>query len=330
MKKKLKWYSFRLRVVVLAASLITLAVGYFAYRCCVAVLLLPMGEGPAGPAVSAEHFEKVWSEERVVLIGVGDSVTRGLGASARHTYFNLLIKNDDEQYPDMKGKSLGNVLPRLEADNRAQDYSVTVEHLERQLPKIEVYPEDVKGVIVITSGGNDLIHDYGRSEPKDGAMYGAKYEQAAGWVDNMKGRIRKLVEGLGAKFPGGCEIFLANIYDPTDGASDPEWVGLPKWKDGSKIVGLANEKIAEVCAEYENVHLVDIHSEFLGHGIHCLEFWRKNYRWGDATWWYFTNLEDPNRRGYDAIRRLFLSEMVKVLPGKLEGLFSYKKEGAGI
>jgi len=330
MKKNLKWYSFRLRVGVLAASLIMLAAGYFVYRCCVGFLLLPMGEGPAGPAVSMEHFEEVWTEESVVLIGVGDSITRGLGASARHTYFNLLVKNDDEQYPDMKGRDLGSVLPKLEAENFAQDYTVTAEHLESQLSKIETYPEEVKGIIVITSGGNDLIHDYGRSEPKDGAMYGARYEQATGWVENMKGRIKGLVEGLTAKFPGGCEIFLGNIYDPTDGASDPEWVGLPKWRDGSKILALANEKIAEVCAEYENVHLVDIHSEFLGHGIHCLEFWRKNYRWGDAHWWYYTNLEDPNRRGYDAIRRLFLVEMVKVLPAKLERLFTYRTAWTGI
>jgi hypothetical protein len=28
-------------------------------------------------------------------------------------------------------------------------------------------------------------------------------------------------------------------------------------------------------------------------------------------YWYATNLEDPNDRGYDAIRRLFLIEMAK-------------------
>ncbi len=28
-------------------------------------------------------------------------------------------------------------------------------------------------------------------------------------------------------------------------------------------------------------------------------------------YWYYTNLEDPNERGYDAIRRLFLLEMME-------------------
>ena len=149
MKKKLKWYSFRLRVWLVIFLLIVMFAVYYGYRLSVGFLLLPMGDGPAGPAVSAEYFEKVWTEERVVLIGIGDSITRGLGASARHTYFNLLVKNDDEQYPDMKGADLGSVLPKLEAENFAQDYTITSEHLERQLPEIEEYPEDVKGIIVI-------------------------------------------------------------------------------------------------------------------------------------------------------------------------------------
>ncbi|MBC8117927.1 MAG: hypothetical protein H7062_26345 [Candidatus Saccharimonas sp.] len=46
-------------------------------------------------------------------------------------------------------------------------------------------------------------------------------------------------------------------------------------------------------------------AEFLGHGIHCTHYW------------YWDNLEDPNDRGYDAIRRLFLIEMARILPAKL-------------
>ena len=29
----------------------------------------------------------------------------------------------------------------------------------------------------------------------------------------------------------------------------------------------------------------------------------------DPHYWYYANLEDPNERGYDAIRRLFLIQM---------------------
>lgn len=54
-----------------------------------------------------------------------------------------------------------------------------------------------------------------------------------------------------------------------------------------------------------------MHAPFLGHGLACTQFWRANYRSEDPHYWYFVNLEDPNERGYDAIRRLFLIEMAK-------------------
>jgi len=60
------------------------------------------------------------------------------------------------------------------------------------------------------------------------------------------------------------------------------------------------------------VHLVDIHTPFLGHGIHCDEPWRKYYHKDDPSFWYAPILEDPNIRGHDAIRRLFLNEMIRV------------------
>lgn len=40
--------------------------------------------------------------------------------------------------------------------------------------------------------------------------------------------------------------------------------------------------------------------------------WRRHYRAEDPHYWYFGNLEDPNDRGYDALRRLFLIEIAGV------------------
>ena len=58
-------------------------------------------------------------------------------------------------------------------------------------------------------------------------------------------------------------------------------------------------------------------AEFLGHGVHCTHFWHREYRPADPHYWYWDNLEDPNDRGYDAIRRLFLIEMARTLPEQL-------------
>lgn len=317
MVSKLKWYRFRLRTLLVVILLVLSAPCYVGYRIYSAVRVLPMGSGPAGPLVSAEGFEGVWCEDEVAFVGMGDSITNGLGASERHHYFTLLQENDDEEYADMAGRELGVVLPGLVARNYALDYTTSRQHVERQLLRLKVQRAGVRGIVVITSGGNDLIHDYGRSEPVDGAMYGCTYEQAVVWTENIKGRIDMLLHGVMERFPGGCDIFLANIYDPTDGVGDPQIKGLPRWRGCSRIVELANVKIGELCAEHENVHLVDIHSEFLGHGFHCRQWWRRHYRADDPHYWYYWNIEDPNPRGYDAIRRLFLLEMVRVLPERL-------------
>jgi lysophospholipase L1-like esterase len=278
---------------------------------------LPVGTGPAGPPVPREPFANVWSADETMLLGLGDSITDGFGASPKHSYFELLVENDDTLYPDMKGRDLKHVFPNLEAMNHAVSYTVSRQHLEQQIPRIAISPDHVNGVVVLTSGGNDLIHDYGRSAPRDGAMYGCTYEQAVRWKESFRERLAAIVEAVTNKFPGGCHIFLATIYDPTDGVGDIENanIRLPPWPDGLRVLALLNQVIADVCDSYDNVRLVDIHSLFLGHGIHCTDRRNPYYRKEDPHYWYFDNLEDPNDRGYDAIRRLFLLEMAKICSG---------------
>lgn len=315
MRSKAKWYHFRLRTVLLCLLIIISFGGYVGWRLYNAVRTRPMGTSPAGPAIGPEAFRQPWLDKPVVFLGIGDSITRGLGADMPHTYFPLLLSNDDAFYPDMAGRDLSHVVTIQETRNYAQDYTVTQEHIDRQLAKVPQYDPSVHGIIVVTSGGNDLLHDYGRSEPKPDAMYGCTYQQAQDWCPQLKDRLNTLLTGLMQKFPGGCDIFLANIYDPTDGVGDPQTMGLPRWRACVKTLALANKKIAELCEAYPNVHLVDIHTAFLGHGIHCDEFWRKHYHKDDPHFWYYYNLEDPNLRGFDAIRRLFLQEMIEVYQG---------------
>lgn len=306
--RPLRWYQIRWQT-----ALIVL-IGYFTARYFLfGRFKHPIGSGPAGPAVAAEAFQSAWSTNEFVLVGIGDSVTAGFGASEKHDYFDLLLQNDDTKYPEMQGRDLRHVLPNLTHQNLSVSYTVSEEHLD-QLPGVKPQPPSVRGIMVVTTGGNDLIHDYGRSAPRDGAMYGCTYEQALQWKENFRVRLKAILNGLIRKFPGGCEIFLANIYDPTDGVGDIEHAHLmlPAWPDGLKILPLFNDTIAETCRAYTNVHLVDFHTAFLGHGIHCTDRRNANYRKEDPYYWYFDNLEDPNDRGYDAIRRLFLIEMSKV------------------
>lgn len=271
----------------------------------------PVGSGPAGPPVAEDAFAVPWTERPVLLLGIGDSITRGLGAdSLDHSFFQRLLINPEDEWEDMRGRSLSVVLPNLTSENLSVSGSTSLEHavlIEERLP---TYPEELFGLVVMTTGGNDLIHSYGRRPPAEGAMYGATLQQAEPWIANFRDRLQRMIQGVTKRFPGGCEIYLADIYDPTDGVGDAASIFLPRWNDGLAIHARYNEAIREIVAAHAHVHHVPLHETFLGHGSHCRQFWRSTYRPEDPHYWFYSNIEDPNDRGYDAIRRVFLNTIL--------------------
>ena len=271
----------------------------------------PVGSGPAGPAVSRDAFAGVWTDRKILLLGVGDSVTAGFGVPMSHAYFEMLVKNPPDDDPAMLGINLSVVLPNLKVQNIAMSGSTSITHLDILQDRLEMQPPDVFGLVVMTSGGNDLIHNYGRSAPREGAMYGATLEQARPWIENYENRLNQIIGIIEQRFPGGCMIFLADIYDPSDGVGDAQNAGLPAWPDGVAIHKAYNDVIYRTADKHKAIQIVPMYEMFLGHGIHCTQSSFVHYRPEDPYYWYASNLEDPNARGYDAIRRLFLIEMAK-------------------
>jgi hypothetical protein len=300
----------RWRVLILCGVLIMAGVGYYYFWLC-----LPIGSGPAGPAVPRGLFQHAWTSKPVILVGLGDSVTDGFGARKNYSYFDRLVDNPVDEFSDMRGLCLKAVLPGLVVTNLSVSGTTSIEHLEKQLPRLRTAGSNTGGIIVITTGGNDLIHNYGRTPPTEQAMYGATLEQAKPWIEGFGRRLEAMLGHLDAAFPGGCQVFLADIFDPTDGKGDTERARLPAWNDGPEILKAYNGVIYEFAGRHAQVHVVRMHDAFLGHGIHCTQFWSGHYHGDDPHYWYYDNLEDPNERGYDVIRRLFLIEIGKAMSG---------------
>jgi lysophospholipase L1-like esterase len=260
----------------------------------------------------------MWTEQPVLLLGIGDSITAGLGAkNTSHSYFQRLISSPIDEFEDMKGVCLSRVLPNLQTRNLAISGSTSITHAEIVDEKLETQPADVYGIVVMTTGGNDLIHSYGRSPAREGAMFLATMEQAKPWIENFEKRLITMLDTITAKFPGGCEIHLADIYDPTDGVGDGASIMLPAWPDGLAIHAEYNRTINRCADARDHVHVVPLHKTFLGHGGHCRQFWQPFYDSKDPYYWFYENVEDPNDRGYDAIRRLFMNSIIthsKLLP----------------
>ncbi|MGZ0168581.1 MAG: SGNH/GDSL hydrolase family protein [Planctomycetales bacterium] len=277
-------------------------------------LIHPVGHGPAGRVVDRSLFEKPWTDRPVLLLDLGDSVTDGFGASGGKSYFDRLVKNSAGEFDDMLGINLSAVLPDLTVHNVSMSGSTSQELVNYQLHRLPDVDDDTFGIIVMTTGGNDIIHNYGRTPPHEGAMYGATFEQAEPWIANFEVRLGGILDDVAEYFPGGCAIFLANIYDPTDGIGDTINAGLPRWPDGLEVHAAYNDVIANAAKQRSDIFLVDMRGEFLGHGIHSRQFWEPFYQSDDPGYWYFDNLEDPNDHGYGALRRLFLHEMSQTLP----------------
>jgi lysophospholipase L1-like esterase len=292
------------KLAAIGALLVALSLGYIYFW-----QSRPIGTGPAGPPVSAAPFARPWSDKRFLLVGLGDSVTAGFGARHGYSYFDRLLKSPPDESADMKGICLGAVLPHLDFTNLAVFGTTSGQHAAKQLPLLPTADSNVVAIVVMTTGGNDLIHNYGQTPPREQAMYGATPQQAAPWISSFEQRLNTMVDQINAHFPGGCHIFLADIFDPTDGAGDIQRAGLPAWEDGPAVFAGYNDAIKRCAEKHAFVHLVDVHGAFLGHGIHCTQFWSAHYDAKDPHYWYYANLEDPNERGYDAIRRLFLLQI---------------------
>ncbi len=272
----------------------------------------PIGVGPAGPSVDPIPFQRIWTERPVVVLGIGDSITAGLGAkNSSHSYFQRVIENPEDDFAELQGVSLRGVMPTLDSVNVAVSGTTSLQHVETIAGKLTPYADNVFGLVLLTTGGNDIIHNYGRTPAREGAMYGASLTQAEPWIANFAVRLAGMLDDIQALFPGGCEVYLADIYDPTDGVGDAPSVFLPTWPDGLAIHARYNQVLRQTANDREGVFLVPLHSTFLGHGAHCRQFWRETYDARDPHYWFYENIEDPNDRGYDAIRRVFLNTIAE-------------------
>ena len=170
---------------------------------------LPIGQGPAGPAVPQAAFAHPWTRRPVLLIGLGDSVTAGFGARRGYAYFDRLVANPPDEFPEMKGICLSAVFPNLRITNLSVSGTISIEHAQSQLPRVPRADAQTVGFVVITTGGNDLIHNYGRTPPRKQAMYGATLELAKPWIAEFAERLDTMVVGTRIPLSGRMPHLLS-------------------------------------------------------------------------------------------------------------------------
>ncbi len=236
------------------------------------------------------------------LIVLGDSISTGTGASRTALkYYNLLASNDSTSWPMEMGHDLaaffhldGGSLPVV---NVAVGGATTITMAANQPGALRTalsLPAAGHSVVVITIGGNDL-----QSAIISGDPAGLPLTRA---IANIRTTVQFLQDP--ANFPDGTSIYLAAVYDPSDGEglirgcffnlSLPEFViALDTWR--ASYITLGTEL---------HFAVVDALGHFHGHGWNFDHPANPYFDAADPTKW-FSDCIHPNDRGHSELRRIF-------------------------
>jgi lysophospholipase L1-like esterase len=224
-------------------------------------------------------------------VALGDSVSiddyaggSGQGAAS------LLFLNNDEKFPDWRGRDL---LSTEFADNLvllARDGATSSDVVGRQMPLLDdlrVAPV----AVTISMGGNDLLAVF--SDTRSAAAAAGALRVNAGIV---LGGLRRLV---GPQVP----IALATVYDPSDGSGETAAVGLEPWPEVTELLGEMNEVLRAVAMAHD-VFVAEVHRRFLGHGLSVGNPSQLEAEPVNRSLWY-CGVVEPNAWGASEIRAAY-------------------------
>jgi lysophospholipase L1-like esterase len=202
-----------------------------------------------------------------------------LGAAA------LLYRNDDERWPEFRGKDLARRFSGLEFVSLAEDGAMIDDVTTEELARLGRDSADPDMLLTVTAGGNDLL---------DALFAGRRLDKA---VEEILRRYTDLVDSIREELPRAT-LVLTTVYDPTDGT------GLLPGLEHHGRLPLEHldgfNRHVRATAGGTGALLADVHQHFLGHGVKAPERER---------WYWRQNLIEPNARGASEIRRVWLESL---------------------
>jgi lysophospholipase L1-like esterase len=203
-----------------------------------------------------------------------------LGAAA------LLHSNDDDRWPEFRGRDLERLHPDIELLNLAEDGVMIDDVATEELARLGHDSDDPGILLTLTAGGNDLLDALAAGQPLDRE------------VSRIERRYTDLVATVLEELPAAT-LVLTTVYDPTDGTGR-----LPGLESGGPLpleyLDRFNQTVRDLARESDRVLLADVHRRFLGHGITAPERDR---------WYWRRNPIEPNARGASEIRRVWLETL---------------------
>jgi lysophospholipase L1-like esterase len=199
-----------------------------------------------------------------------------LGAAA------LLHRNEDDRWPECRGRDLETLSADVEFLNLAEDGAMIDDVATEELSRLGRDNGDPDILLTLTAGGNDLLDALGAGRGLESA------------VSLAARRYTDLVETVRDELPR-ARLVLATVYDPTDGTGR-----LPGLEAYGRLpleqLDRFNQPIREVSRAMPGVVLADVHRHFFGHGVTAPE---------QECWYWRHNVIEPNARGASEIRRVW-------------------------
>jgi hypothetical protein len=200
---------------------------------------------------------------------------------------SLLHRNQDDRWPEFRGRDLATRYPGVEFHNLAWDGAMIEDVTTDELARAGQDSPDSALLLTLTAGGNDLL---------DALTVERSLPQAVGEIVE---RYRELVETLREEFPRAT-LVLTTVYDPTDGTG--HLPGLSEYYGRLPLQHLDhfNDYVRETTRRTQGALLADVHRHFLGHGVTAPE----------AERWYWRRAPtEPSARGASEIRRVWLQTL---------------------
>lgn len=210
------------------------------------------------------------------------------GAVAPLGAASLLLRNDDERYPDFAGDDLVSRWPDIAALNVAEDGATIGDVFGSQLPQVAESEEPT--LITLSVGGNDLLSAFS-NRPKPDLL--------ARIIRDIGEGYEFLVESLRRTRPQST-IILTTVYDPSDGTRKIPGVFDALGPLPIEALHELNARIRAVASETPDAVVADVHRHFLGHGVTAPEAGR---------WYWKRSWIEPNAAGASEIRRVWLEAL---------------------
>ncbi|MCO4748412.1 MAG: SGNH/GDSL hydrolase family protein [Proteobacteria bacterium] len=233
----------------------------------------------------------------------GDSITAGVGAGDTLSWSELLVQNNDTTWGGYEAHDLQDAFPSITRTVNVAKGGDTTGDLLTQAAAAEAeltFPVSGPVFIGVTIGGNDLVSVILQpsAQPQTVAAMNTNIGAFIDWTQDT------------SKFPDGAYVYMANVYDPSDGVGTAA-ACFQGFDTSSAVAALqqANDNLRTM-AETRGFSVVDMHGHFAGHGLNYTMTDIDTYDATDPSLWFESDCIHPNQRGHHELRRIFFAAAV--------------------